>query len=134
MRIRQPIAAVLVCATLGLAGPRAFAQPSLPPLPGGSPASSAHDVDAQTARLTQSYGLSNEQAAQVRAILAEQSKKADDVVRQQLPIDQALGRLKAVKDEEASRIAGVMTAEQRRRYESDSTPALPSLPAAPAQR
>jgi len=131
MRIQQAIAAALACAAVGLAGHRASAQP---PLPGAPPAAPAQDVGAETSRLTKLYGLSNDQAARVRTILGEQAKKADDVVRQQLPLDQPLGRLKSVKDEEASRVADVMTLEQRSRYENDSRPALPSLPAAPAQR
>jgi len=134
MRIQQAIAAALACAAVGLAGHRASAQPTLPPLPGAPPAAPAQDVGAETSRLTKLYGLSNDQPARVRTILGEQAKKADDVVRQQLPLDQALGRLKSVKDEEASRVADVMTLEQRSRYENDSRPALPSLPAAPAQR
>jgi hypothetical protein len=128
MRIRSLLSAVAIAVVANAA----FGQPSLPPLP--SPPTSALDVDAQTTRLTQRYRLSSEQATQVRTILAEQGRKADEVLRQQLPPEQAFARLKSIKDEEASRVDAVLTPEQRRSYGQDAPPGPPALATAPAAR
>jgi hypothetical protein len=70
----------------------------------------------------------------LRTILAEQSRKADEVLRQQLPPEQAFARLKSIKDEEASRVDAVLTPEQRRSHGQDAPPGPPPLATAPAAR
>ncbi|MGZ5272210.1 MAG: hypothetical protein ACXWC6_16490 [Ramlibacter sp.] len=131
MRNWKFIAAAVVGAAVNLVGQHAIAQPSLPQFPGTAPPSAELDVGSQVTRMTQRYGLSDDQAAKVRTILAGQAKKADELGRQQLPPEQAIGRLKSLKDEETARVSAVLTPEQRRQYEEDARPTLPTLPTLP---
>ena len=132
MRIHEVISGGALAAALALTFQPATAQPAFPPLPGAAPTLPTSDAPSEAAQMTERYGLSSEQAAKVKTILGERQKKVDAVARQQLPPDQALSRLKALKDDETARISAVLTPEQRGKYEQDTRASVPAPPS-PAQ-
>jgi len=108
------------------------AQSSTPPLPPGielpKPALPSRDIPAEVDKMTRNYGLSAEKATTVKAILEEQTRKADDVAKNDsLPPDEKLHRLLAIKDEEITRVSDALTPEQRKKYLADVRPAPPSV-------
>ena len=113
---------------VAVAGHDATAQPSLPPPPMAAPSVPTRNIDTDAARMTERYGLSSDQAAKVRTILGEQARKFDEVANQHLPPQDALDRLKSLRDEETSRVSAVLTPKQRKKYEQDARPALPAAP------
>ena len=124
MSIQKLISAVVLGATIAVAGHGAIAQPSLPPLPFSAPPAPSGNIEAEIAKLTQRYALSSDQAAKVRTILEEQVRKFQEVAHQDLPPQDGLGRLQSVKDEEISRVSAVLTPEQRMKYEQDARSAF----------
>ncbi len=121
-------------AAVVLIGLNAVAQLPFPPPPSGSqssPALPTRDIQTEVAQMNQRYGLSDDQATKVRTILDEQTKKSEEVFKDQsLPIDQRFSRLQSLKQEEISRVSAVLTPEQRKKYEADGRPSLPAqLPA-----
>jgi len=120
MRIRQIILGAWLGAALAAAGPPATAQPAFATLAGAGRPVATPDVEAETARMTRRYGLSEEQAEKIRLILAEHAKRAEQIASQQLAPDEVASRLKSLKDEESSWLSVVLAPEQRRQYLRDS--------------
>jgi hypothetical protein len=133
MSMHKLISGAVLGAALAVAGHDATAQPSLPqPRISAPPAASRNieaagrNIEAALARMTERYSLSTDQAARVRTILEEQARKFEQVANQGLPPQDGLGRLKALQDEEVSRVSAVLTPEQRRMYEQEARSALPA--------
>lgn len=81
--------------------------------------------------MTKRYGLNEEQAKKVSAILEEQAKKADEIAKDNsVSPDQKIPRLLATKDEEIDKVSEVLTPEQRKKFKADVHPsASPKAPA-----
>jgi hypothetical protein len=122
MRIRQVILGASLGAALAAAGQHATAEPAFATLSEAGRPVAASDIEAETARMTRRYGLSEEQAEKVRFILAEHAKRAEQIASQQLAPDEAASRLKSLKDEESSWLSVVLAPEQRRQYRRDAGP------------
>jgi hypothetical protein len=139
MSMHKLISGAVLGAALAVSGHNATAQPSLPQarIAATSAASrnieaAGRNIEAALARMTERYSLSSDQAARVRIIFEEQARKFEQVANQGLPPQDGLGRLKALEDEEVSRVSAVLTPEQRRKYEEEARSALPAgLPPSP---
>ena len=84
------------------------------------------DISAEVERMTKPYGLSEDQAKIVYAILEEQARKADDVAKDNsLSPEEKVHRMLAIKDEETTRVSDSLTPEQRKKYLKDVRPAPP---------
>ena len=104
-----------------------------PPLPPGfelpKPALPARDISAEVDKMTKSYGLSAEKATVIKAILEEQTRKADEVAKNDsLAPDEKIHRMLAIKDEEITRVSDALTPEQRKKYLAEVRPAPPQPP------
>ena len=122
--------------TMLLLATRLEAQSSIPPLPPGfelpKPALPARDISAEVDKMTKSYGLSAEKATVVKAILEEQTRKADEVAKNEsLAPEEKIHRMLAIKDEEITRVSDALTPEQRKKYLADVRPAPPQPPSSP---
>jgi hypothetical protein len=92
--------------------------------------------------MTQRYGLSADQATKVTTILQEETKKSEEVFNDAtLTMQQRFTRMQSLKTEEISSVSGLLTPEQKQKYEADvrptpppqspasgATPGLPNLP------
>ena len=127
-------ACAVFLAALTIAGPNMSAQfPAPPPLPSDLPAPQIpqKDIAAEVKQMTQRYGLSEDQAKKVSAILEDHTKKADAVAKDDsLSPEQKIPRLLATKDEEIKQVSEVLTPEQRKKYEADVHPSAPPKPPA----
>jgi len=113
------------------------AQSSVPPPPPAielpKPALPSRDISAEVDRMTTRYGLSAEKATVVKAILEEQTRKADEVAKNDsLAPEEKIHRMLAIKDEEITRVSDALTPEQRKKYLADVRPAPPKGPSADA--
>lgn len=78
--------------------------------------------------MTKRYGLSDDKAKVVHAILEEQARKADDVAKDDsLSPEQKMPKMFAIKEEEIKRVSDAMTPEQRKKYMTDVRPAPPPI-------
>jgi Spy/CpxP family protein refolding chaperone len=78
------------------------------------------NVDKEIANMTKRYGLSDTQKAQIRPILAEQQHKLEAVFRDQsLPPEERFSKMRAIHDEQVSRISEVLSDSQRAKYQKD---------------
>jgi hypothetical protein len=70
--------------------------------------------------MTKRYGLSDSQAAQVSAILKDETKKTAAVLQDEslLPMER-LTKLKGFRDEEIARVSHVLNPEQLDKYTKD---------------
>ena len=139
MHIHKLITTTLLTAIV-LVGLNANGQ--LPFPPPGPTAHSARNIQAEVAKMTQRYGLSEDQATKVTTVLREQTKKTEEVFDDTtLTMQQRFTRVQSLKEDEISRVSEVLTPEQKQKYESDvrpapptqspssgAVPALPSLP------
>lgn len=133
----RKLASGVLFATLALATQSAPAQvPGLPAAEGAQPPSAPVSperiLDAEVTRMTKRYSLSDDQVAQLRTILKDKQQKTralfmDDSLS---PVD-LFHKLKSVREDETTRISGILNPEQRNKYEDDvkklqSPPPLPS--------
>jgi hypothetical protein len=129
------IARGLLSAALALAASGISAQLPLPPPPGAGlppafpgnlptlPQIPSRDINAEVAGMIKRYGLSEDQAKRIRAILKEQTRKLEMTLRDgSLSLNDRIGRLLAVRNEEIARVSEVLTPEQRAKYEADMHP------------
>ena len=129
MQIHRLLTATLLT-TIVLVGLNANAQFPFPPPPPGSQSQMAapnRDIQTEVAQMTQRYGLSNDQAAKVRTILEEETKKSEEVLKDgSLQMPERFARLQKLKQEEISRVSDVLTSEQKQKYEADLQPTPPA--------
>ena len=114
------------------------AQSSAPPSPPGfdlpKPALPSRDIQSEVDKMTKSYGLSGEKATVVKAILEEQTRKAEEVAsNNSLAPEEKVHRLIGVKDEEITRVSDALTPEQKKKYMAEVRPAPPQPTGPPAQ-
>ena len=87
----------------------------------------ARDISAEVEKMTKRYGLSEDKAKIVHAILEEQVRKANDVAKDtSLSPEEKVQRMLAIKDEEITRVCDALTPEQRKKYLADIRPAPPA--------
>jgi hypothetical protein len=79
------------------------------------------NVDKELARLSRRYTLSNDQKAQVREILLDEKRKMDALFADSsIGPEQSFAKIKAIREDEISRIAAILTPDQRSKYEKDT--------------
>jgi hypothetical protein len=127
MSMQKLISGAVLGAALAVAGHDATAEPNLRPPRITAPPAANRNIEALTAQMTLRYGLTSDQAANLRTILEEQARKFEQVANQGL-LPQDGGRLKSLEDEEISRISAILTSEQRTKYEQEVRSALPAGP------
>ncbi len=67
------------------------------------------------------YSLSDDQVMKVRTILEEETKKAQEVLKDQsLSPEARMNNLQSLKQEEVSQVSSVLTSEQKQKYEADT--------------
>ena len=121
MLIHTRITTILLIAIV-LAVLSANAQFSLPPL-SGSTLPLTRNIQAEVARMTGQYGLSEDQATKVTTILQDEANKSEEVFSDStLTMTQQFTGLQSVKREEILRVSDVLTPEQKRKYEADVRP------------
>lgn len=128
------IACAVVFGALIFATPKLEAQFPQPPSIGAEPpqfpdsALPSRDVSADVDRMTTRYGLSDDEAIIVRAILAEKARKADELAKDNsISPQEKLPRILTIKDEEIRRVSDALTPEQRKKYLADVRPAPPPM-------
>ena len=125
-----PVAWIAVFAAILVATPIVEAQFPAPPQIGLEPPQAAlpvRDISAEVERMTKRYGLSEDKAKIVHAILEEQARKGDDVAKDaSLSPEEKVHRMLAIKDEETTRVSDALTPEQTKKYLADVRPAPPS--------
>jgi hypothetical protein len=78
------------------------------------------DVDKEIAKMTKRYGLTDTQKAQARTILAEQQHKLEAMFRDEsLAPEERFSKMRAIHDEQVSRISEVLSDSQRAKYQKD---------------
>ena len=91
------------------------------------------NVDTEVSTMTKRYGLSNDQAAQLRTILTDEQQKAATVLKDSsLTPPDLFAKMKSLKDDETTRISAILTPEQRTKYQNDLKQTQSSPPQAPA--
>lgn len=120
----QKLISGAIFSVLVLVGHNARAQFPLPPPPTAQPPSPpTRDIEAEVTGMTKRYGLSEDEAAKVRTILKEQTKKSEDTFKDEsLTFEERIKRLKSQRDEEISRVSDVLTPEQKKKYQADVNP------------
>jgi Spy/CpxP family protein refolding chaperone len=98
-------------------------QPALPSGGMQSPSSASlpqRNVDTEVSMMTKRYGLSNDQATKLRAILNEEQQKAEAILKDSSVSPQDLfSKIKLIREDETTRVSAILTPEQRTKYESD---------------
>lgn len=130
MRKAGTVASIAIFAATLAATPIVYAQFPAPPQIGLEPpqALPARDISAEVEKMTKRYGLSEDKAKIVHAILEEQARKANDVAKDtSLSPEEKVHRMLAIKDEEITRVSDALTPEQRKKYLADVRPAPPPM-------
>ena len=115
----------LLFAVFTIATCNVFAQQPGFPSPEGmqapsSPFPAQRNVDTEVSRMTQRYGLSNDQAAQLRTILTDEQQKAAAILKDaSLTPPDLFTKVKSLKEDETTRISAILTPEQRTKYQND---------------
>jgi hypothetical protein len=78
------------------------------------------NVDKELARLSRRYALSDDQKAQVREILRDEKRKMDALFEDS-PVgpEQSFAKIRAIREDEISRISAILRPDQRSKYEKD---------------
>ena len=116
MQIHKLISVMIFSADV-LATHRAGAQLPLPPPPAMAqpPSSATRDIETDLAQMTKRNDLTDEQAAKVRGILTEQTKKSQEALKDEsLSFEGRVDRLKSLKEVEISRVSDVLTRNTER--------------------
>ena len=121
------IACTVIFGVLLFAAPKLQAQfPPPPPPPSANPAPPSRDISAEVEKMTSRYGLSDDEAKNVRTILEEQTRKVADLVKDaSLAPDEKLHRMLSIRDEEIKRVSAALTPEQKKKYLADVRPGPP---------
>lgn len=78
------------------------------------------NVDKEIANMTKRYGLSDTQKAQIRPILVEQQHKFEAMFQDtSLAPEERFSKMRAIHDEQVSRISEVLSDSQRAKYQKD---------------
>ena len=127
------IACAVILGALLFTAPTLQAQFPPPPSTGIEPPQSANaapssrDISAEVEKMTKRYGLSDDEAKNVRAILEEQTRKAADLVKDaSLAPAEKLHRMLSIRDEEIKRVSDALTPEQKKKYLADVRPGPPA--------
>jgi len=125
----ETLACGVILAALAIAVPNVRAQfPPPPPLPteASAPPIPQRDISAEITQMTNRYGLSEDQAKKVRAVLEDHTTKAEAVAKDEsLSPEERINHLLSVREEEIAQISDVLTPEQKKEYQADVHPAGP---------
>lgn len=122
---RRKLMCGLLFAAFTIATYSTFAQQSAFPFPESmqappSPFPTQRNVDTEVSRMTQRYGLSNDQAAQLRTILTDEQQKAATILKDpSLTPPDLFSKMKSLKEDETTLISAILTPEQRTKYQND---------------
>ena len=126
------LACGVILAAFTIATPRVRAQfPPPPPLPSDAPAPSIpqRDISTEVKQMSKRYGLTEEQEKKIRAILGDQTQKANAIVKDDsLSGEDRIKRLLAGKDDEVKLVSEDLNPEQKKKYEADVHPSGPPKP------
>jgi hypothetical protein len=79
------------------------------------------DVDKELARLTKRYALSEVQKTQIRSVLVDTKAKMDAWSKDSLTdLGERMQEMRAIRDEQISRISAILSDEQRAKYQKDT--------------
>ena len=85
-----------------------------------SPIPAQRNVDTEVSRMTQRYGLSKDQAAQLHTILTDEQQRAAAILKDaSLTPPDFFARMNSLKQDETARISAMLTPEQRTKYQAD---------------
>jgi Spy/CpxP family protein refolding chaperone len=132
------LARSLLFAVMAFAANSTFAQqPGLPSPEGlkvpSSPSVPQRNVESELSTMTTRDGLSNDQAEKIRAILKDEEQKADVLLKDRsVPPPAIFSKLKALREDETTRVSAVLTPEQRTKYQSDLAQMGPPQSQSPA--
>jgi len=78
------------------------------------------DVEKELARMTKRYGLSESQKAQTRPVLVDIKVKVDALSKDSsAEFGERMQRMRAIREEQTSRISAILSDEQRSKYQKD---------------
>jgi hypothetical protein len=78
------------------------------------------DVEKELARMTKRYGLSESQKAQTRPVLVDIKAKVDALSKDSsAEFGERMQRMRAIREEQTSRISAILSDEQRSKYQKD---------------
>jgi protein CpxP len=76
--------------------------------------------EQQLARMTERYGLSEAQQAQLRPILTEENQKREALFQDSsAPREERFAKMKALHEDESTRISAILTEDQRAKFAKD---------------
>lgn len=132
MNMTATLAAGVLVAALTIATPCARAQfPPPPPLPteSSAPPIPERDIATEMTQMTKRYGLSEDQAKKVRAVVEDHATKAEAIAKDQsLSPEERINQLLAIREEEVAKVSEILTPEQKKKYLADVHPAGPPKP------
>ena len=89
-----------------------------PPDFGGAPPS--RNVDKDLARMVKRYGLTDEQASQIRPILLDEKQKLDAIFQNSpLAPEDRMAKVKSIRNDRVTRVSALLTDDQRAKYQKD---------------
>jgi hypothetical protein len=79
------------------------------------------DVEKELARMTKRYGLSESQKSQIRLVLVDVKTKMDALSKDSsTEFGERMQRMRAIHEEQTSRISAILSDEQRAKYQKDT--------------
>ena len=79
------------------------------------------DVDKELARMTKRYGLSESQKTQIRPVLVDVKAKMESLSKDSsTEFGERMQRMRAIHEEQTSRISAILSDEQRAKYQKDT--------------
>ena len=123
-RLQETILTMVACTWLA-ATYAAGAQEPPPPPPDGMEMPHLDmpkmDVDKELARMTQRYGLSESQKAQIRPVLVDVKAKMDALSKDSsTEFGERMQKMLAIREEQISRISAILSDDQRAKYRKDT--------------
>ena len=121
----RKLACGVLLAALALATHSTFAQqPGLPSSEGmqapSSPFPPKRNVDDEVSKMTKQYGLSDDQAGKVRAVLQDEQQKTEAMLKDaSLSPQDLFTKMKSLREDETTRVSAVLNPEQRTKYQND---------------
>ena len=99
-------------------------QPGMPSTDGmqapSSPFPPQRNVDDEVAKMTKQYGLSDDQATKIRAILNDEQQKTEAMLKDtSLSPPGLFTKIKSLREDETTRVSAVLNPDQRTKYQSD---------------
>lgn len=78
------------------------------------------NVDKELATMTKRYSLTDSQKSEIRPILVDQQHKMEALFQDSsLEPDERFSKLRAIHDEQVSKVSAVLTDSQRAKYQKD---------------